>query len=222
MTSLAELIGKPPPGDVQLLQALVTSGPTNGVATIRFGDLAHTTAADDIANVPILGSAVITNGDAVWVLRSGGLLLIVGAVLGGGGAMTLYTPALTGSVTNPTLGTGGIIQGKWSRLAGRQVRVEYYVKFGTSGTAAGNGIYWVSLPFPAAPALRNSAPRGLGWGFNAVGNLTYAGVELVGPPWDRVEHREFSAGLTVFGDTTPFVWGPNMEIHGSLIYEAAS
>jgi hypothetical protein len=81
--SLAELIGKPTPGrDLRLRQALVTSVPVGGVCTIRFGDLASTTTADDIAGVSSLTTASISNGDAVWVVQTGGVLLVVGRIGG--------------------------------------------------------------------------------------------------------------------------------------------
>jgi hypothetical protein len=136
------------------------------------------------------------------------------------GQGTTYTPTLTASVTNPTLGTGGVREGRYTTW-GHMVHVEYHIKFGTAGTNQGVGLYWISLPFPAITPFRNSAPRGVGWGFNAAANLQYAGVEIIGPPYDRVEHRMVTTGLQVFTDAQPFVWGANMEINGSLTYRAA-
>src|SRR5688572_17632849 len=60
---------------------------------------------------------------------------------------TSYTPALTASTTNPTLGTGSGQQGRYYRdpitgLVWGQARIA----FGTSGTNAGSGTYRISLP----------------------------------------------------------------------------
>ena len=86
--------------------------------------------------------------------------------------------------------------------------------------AAGTGLYRVSLPVAARTPMRNSFPVGLGWGYNAVNNLQYAGTELVTPN-DRVELRMFTNGVQVFTDAQPWVWAAGMEITGSLAYEAA-
>lgn len=76
MPSLAELIGSPPPSDVQLLQATVTAVST-GTATIHFGN-----AAETIAGVRYLASVSIAAADTVWVLRFGGALIIIGKLSG--------------------------------------------------------------------------------------------------------------------------------------------
>jgi hypothetical protein len=57
-----------------------------------------------------------------------------------------YTPALTGSTTNPALGTGGVIQGRYTLFNGHWCTVRVGVQWGTSGTA-GSGQYLISLPF---------------------------------------------------------------------------
>lgn len=79
--SLAELIGRTNPGeDTRLRQALVVAAPSAGTCTIRFGDLASTSSADDISGVHHLANAPIVNGDTVWALQTGGALLIIGRV----------------------------------------------------------------------------------------------------------------------------------------------
>jgi hypothetical protein len=59
-----------------------------------------------------------------------------------------YVPALTAQTTNPTLGTGGVATGVWQRN-GHLITGWAFIRFGTSGTNAGSGAYFVSLPFPA-------------------------------------------------------------------------
>lgn len=72
------------------------------------------------------------------------------------GPWTSFTPALTGSVTNPTLGTGSIATGRYKVLASGLVVGQAQIVFGTSGTAAGSGIMRVSFPVagltPQSPA----------------------------------------------------------------------
>lgn len=65
-----------------------------------------------------------------------------------GPTWTSYTPAMTATTTNPTLGTGSSVLGAWTR-SGKTVHARAYIKCGTSGTATGSGTYRVSLPVTA-------------------------------------------------------------------------
>ena len=65
-----------------------------------------------------------------------------------GTAWTVYSPALTASVTNPGLGTGNTANGRYKKV-GLTVHFDAAIRFGT-GMAAGAGTYFVSLPVPAA------------------------------------------------------------------------
>lgn len=58
-----------------------------------------------------------------------------------------YTPVLTGSTTNPTLGTAGINYGKYTQI-GNLVLAYFNVAFDATGTGVngGSGLYSVSLP----------------------------------------------------------------------------
>jgi hypothetical protein len=73
-----------------------------------------------------------------------------------------YTPALEGSVTNPTLGTGAVQTGKY-RTNGSFIEGVAEIAFGSSGTNAGSGLYLITLPpgvtLPATPEYR---PYGTG------------------------------------------------------------
>jgi hypothetical protein len=71
--TLADLLRAPPAADVRLLQAKVV-GVTSGSATIRFGG-ADTT--ENISGIPYLTGGLAVD-DIVWVLRSGGTLIIIG------------------------------------------------------------------------------------------------------------------------------------------------
>lgn len=92
-TSLAELIGATNPGeDTRLRQATVVAAPAGGVCTIRFGG---SDTADNISGVRMLASASAVNGDSVWVLQTGGALLILGKLnLGGPDGSTTISPGI--------------------------------------------------------------------------------------------------------------------------------
>ncbi len=72
------------------------------------------------------------------------------AWLGGGGSG--YAPTLTATTTNPTLGGSGSTAGRYTQV-GKLVVGTGLITFGSSGTAAGNGVYLVSLPGPADSSL---------------------------------------------------------------------
>ncbi len=132
-----------------------------------------------------------------------------------------YTPVLTGATTNPNLGTGGVIQGRYTLWNGHWCTVRVSVQWGTSGTA-GSGQYLISLPFTT-----NS-------------NIT-VGVSNVG----SVLMRDASAGpalasgtcyatassttMAIFADTTggvtnavPWTWGGSGDyISATMTFETS-
>ena len=126
-----------------------------------------------------------------------------------------FTPALTASVTSPTLGTGSTASGRFARV-GTFVVAQATLIFGTSGTGAGSGSYYVSLPI---------AP---------VGSLDVVGDFMVfdnSPGAYRAGVlQQVSSGQTailVLGggnevtDAAPWAWAASDQIRYRLGYEAA-
>lgn len=66
-----------------------------------------------------------------------------------------YTPVLTATVTNPTLGTGGTLIGKYYRIFD-QIYSWGEFRFGTGGNV-GNGTYRISLPFRARTLISDGS-----------------------------------------------------------------
>lgn len=56
-----------------------------------------------------------------------------------------FTPALTATTSNPTLGSGSTQFGRWFK-EGTHATVAILIRFGNSGVAVGSGIYEISLP----------------------------------------------------------------------------
>lgn len=67
-----------------------------------------------------------------------------------------YVPILTASTTNPVLGTGGTLVGKYYRIFD-QIYTWGEFRFGT-GASVGSGIYRVSLPFKAKTLISTNNP----------------------------------------------------------------
>lgn len=64
----------------------------------------------------------------------------------GAGRWLSYTPELTASVVNPTLGAGSTAIGRYTRF-GRTIHGNARIQFGSGGgAAAGSGTYFISLP----------------------------------------------------------------------------
>lgn len=63
-----------------------------------------------------------------------------------GAVWETWTPALTASVTNPTLGTGSAAVGRYGRI-NKTIFGQLGINFGTAGVAQGSGFYFVSVPF---------------------------------------------------------------------------
>jgi len=137
-------------------------------------------------------------------------------------AWSSWTPNLLGEFTDPTLGAGNIKQGRYVQV-GKLVVAQFRIIFGTSGTAAGNGRYFVTLPVSATVTFWNGHSIGVGRFWNAGG--TYAGPYMATLPNTTMTLFEYPAawptgGLTYVGHATPWAWGANMELHGVLAYEA--
>ena len=57
-----------------------------------------------------------------------------------------YSPSWTAATTNPTLGAGGSVTGKYLRLFPRMVIGHFLIFTGGAGFAAGSGFYNISAP----------------------------------------------------------------------------
>lgn len=129
-----------------------------------------------------------------------------------GASWESWTPALTASTTNPTLGTGGSTAGRYGRIQKVVVGIGL-VAFGTAGTAAGSGLYYVSLPITARFAGE------------VIGDWqAYDGTSLwrVGSLISDTTTRAYMMYEGTFvGNTAPWAWSTSDFIRFSFTYEAA-
>ena len=125
-----------------------------------------------------------------------------------------YTPALTASTTNPTLGTGGGTTGAYLEV-GKLIVGWFNITFGTAGTNAGSGVYTVSLP---ATGAGTGGDRYVGFGhIRDVGGVTY-GIHI---RRDGQINATGVAANAVVSNSVPMAWGANDLILGNFMYEAA-
>ena len=132
------------------------------------------------------------------------------------GAWASYTPVLTGSTTNPTMGSGGIQQGRYV-VNGKTCIGWFTWQFG-SGGAAGSGTYEVSLPVAMA-ATDTAANLGTAWMF--VGGQWYPADMIRGTSSTRVQFRVTGATPAV-GASNPAGWSaPSTALRAQFVYEVA-
>lgn len=125
-----------------------TSG---GAVSIGTGKVTSTHILDGtIVNADVNASAAIAYSklNLAASVKNSDLSTTAGEV---GGDWLAWTPALTASVSNPTLGSGSAATGHYTRI-GKTILARGSIQFGTSGTAAGSGTYYVSLPVTADDA----------------------------------------------------------------------
>lgn len=138
-------------------------------------------------------------------------------------AWTAYTPTLTASTTNPTMGTGSVVSGYYMQI-GKIVFYRFYLSFGT-GMTAGTGSYEISLPVTAA-ATGGAGPNTVGslFIYDSSANIAYTGlVGNVGTNTAKLTDIYYAQGttLTAMGAAAPWTWAVSDQIRGAIVYEAA-
>lgn len=132
-----------------------------------------------------------------------------------GGAFTSWTPVLTASTTNPTLGTGSTASGSYKQIS-KLVIAQFNLTFGTSGVNAGSGFYRCSIPTGTIKDF--------------IGGIIYAYDTSTGqrqqayvvPASSTTFEFQYSAASNpAFSSTAPWTWAASDFIRGYLIYEAS-
>jgi len=135
------------------------------------------------------------------------------------GAWLSYTPTLTGGTSNPTLGTGNEATGTYTRR-GRTIEGKAFIKFGTSGTAAGSGEYRISLPVTARTGTEDVLILGAAAIFDAATSILVGSLHIT--PASGAYARIYIESGSVVTEASPFAWGANMFMTVEFTYEASS
>ena len=146
------------------------------------------------------------------------------------GPYTAYTPSLSGSSSNPTLGAGSSATGYYSQQ-GKRVWGYGQIVFGSSGTNAGSGFYGVALP---VEPINRDVPIGTGFMVDASDSyrieLTALAVAIsfwASATSKGIFHVSTGAGAGVLtgatpvGAASPWVWDAGDIIGFQFDYEAA-
>ena len=166
-----------------------------------------------LANDPAITSAKIVDG----TVAIGDLATPVGNF----GAWTAYTPTLTASVTNPTLGTLGTATGHYAQI-GKTVIARWRIYVGHTTQGAGSGLYYVALPV-AASTGQVGRPVGNGFGYDASANA-YSFFTAYCQNANRLSmlyNTTLNGATSDVGAATPWSWGYTDALEAAIQYEAA-
>lgn len=171
---------------------------------------------------PTFGMRAVTMDDRVeWVFEDDGASGTWTEFGRFGEWDTSHTPTLSATTTNPTLGTGPVLECRWTR-EGTLATVAFFVKFGSSGSAPGSGIYELDLPpeCPAAPSWYGAEEYVAGNGVvvdDSTGVRRTVAVKIVGATTVRLEADGLSGPVT---ESNLIAWGGgDVVLSGTITYE---
>jgi hypothetical protein len=181
---------------------------------------AASTASPGTVNVSstlgLQGDATAGNPLGIKLAPSSGLVVdATGLKVSGGGAWTAYTPTLTGSTTNPTIGNGSIT-GHYSQN-GKSVDFRIVLTIGST-TTRGVGAWSFSLPVADNAAVKQVVAATV----SASGLADYAGVaKLEGISKVTRVFLATSTAAQALGHSVPSSLAAGSQIIVQGTYEAA-
>jgi hypothetical protein len=137
------------------------------------------------------------------------------------GAWTSFTPTLTASITNPTLGTASTSSGAYCQI-GKIVHYRLLIKFGTSGVNVGSGFYFITVPVTMSSAVPGFTPVGNVFLDDASTSKRVIGIAIRDSNTAfSMQVQSDSVGTQVVSDSTPWTWAANDAFIISGTYQAA-
>lgn len=130
-----------------------------------------------------------------------------------------YTPALTGSVSDPALGTGGSVAAVGRHCTiGKKVDWHATVNAGAAGVTAGSGLYRISLPSVPLNSIISSIGAGL-YADNSANQRAFIAVHVPGDQFFYLA-QDGVATAAHLGSADPGL-AANDAIYASGTYEIA-
>lgn len=133
------------------------------------------------------------------------------------GSRISYTPTLTASTSNPTLGTGSSRFGWYSYIPGPCIVFSFHILFGSSGVGAGSGGYSVSLPVTAGTptAGGNLAIGSIMLADASAGTFKTGSIFLVN---GATTCSMLAEGSALVNNGSPWVWAAGDYLSGTVTY----
>jgi hypothetical protein len=169
--------------------------------------------------------AYTADTNTLWVYDSINWVPAINAAsLNGVGEFTSYTPSLTATVTNPTLGVGSQSLGSYVRVK-NLIIARFFITFGTSGVAAGSGNYKVSLPVTASVFSNSFYTNNIGQTgyYDASANQPYyANIWMDSDSTITLLYQTaFNGAMSNISAASPVIPAANDVFSGYIIYRAA-
>ena len=145
----------------------------------------------------------------------------IASSVGNFGAWTAYTPTLTASVTNPTLGITGTATGHYAQI-GKTVIARWKIYVGHTTSGAGSGSYYVALPV-AASTGQVGLTVGNGYGYDA-SSTSLSPFTVYCENANRLAmlyNTTLNGAYTFVAATAPWSWAYTDYLEGAIQYEAA-
>lgn len=184
------------------------------------------TGARDTAITAVTEAQIVADQheDTLYIGKPdrGGSLANQWVPIGGYGQAADFTPVLTSTGTNPTLGTGAVQYARFRRVMG-WAHANYKIVFGTTGFAAGTGTYILSLPtsHPPATGLYTGREVAIGAGYleDSSGTRRAVTARVTGATSFRLVVDGSTADVT---EVIPAAWSQSDTVFdGVLSYEVA-
>jgi hypothetical protein len=133
-----------------------------------------------------------------------------------------YTPVLTATTTNPTLGTASVASARYQRQH-RTVTYQGIIQFGTSGTNQGSGDYRISLPVTAETSITNRRIGSASAYDSSSAEVAIGMVYQVSSTTCAVLYPSShpKGAISYFGSGAPMAWAASDAIEFTVTYEAA-
>lgn len=170
-------------------------------------------------------SSAATAASAVSITDSGGYYAASNVetalqeVLAGVFAQTNYTPALTASTTNPTLGSGSTAAGRYMRI-GNLVIAWGVIIFGTSGVNAGSGNYRISLPVTASINLGSMRIGQIIINDSSTSANFTVGSAIILDGEETYFYMQRTGASTFVSNSSPITWSTSDDVSWVLAYPA--
>lgn len=134
------------------------------------------------------------------------------------GAWPTYTPTLTAVTTNPTLGTGSTVSGRYNQI-GKLVVAQTTIIFGSASVGAGSGAYRVALPV-AAQAAETILGTGMLYDSSAA-QMKHITAIFISSTTAALYLGDAAAAVFEVTHANPWTWAANDQIWVKFSYEAA-
>ena len=132
-----------------------------------------------------------------------------------------YTPVLTATTTNPTLGTGSTTNGWYTRIQNFVMGIAYFA-FGSSGAAAGSGDYFISLPVTANTTNGGGIISGFLWIYDSSAATGYSAIAQTSSGGAVAQFYKSTGAATIaIGAANPMTFAASDQLRFEFIYQAA-